>query len=248
MRRLGLDGLNETLTDKTTGTVTGMFEVNAIDGIGGQHSGEDVACAGAGLLDQQLTLIDDLVRILGCNDIANATVAHVDASDDQLTGAHIEQLTGQLLEFLVRPTRLMVAGAGQETGLGQIGRDDVGIGDESTHLATELLCIGWIDAAIIAHHWIDQDMGLLCLELLDEVFNNADLLGRPQESCHDAIEVQVQLLPLADIGGHEPREIITEKRGKSCMVREDGCRQSASLHAQVAYYRQNDRCGTSAIT
>jgi hypothetical protein len=84
---------------------------------------------------------------------------------------------------------------------------------------------------IVAHDRIDKNQRLGGSELLEEILDDADLLGGTQETGHDTIELQIQLLPLVDVGRHIAREILTEERGESGVVRENSRRQWATLYA-----------------
>ena len=75
------------------------------------------------------------------------------------------------------PTIGLVGRVGEETGFGQIGRDDVGILEEALHVAAHLAGIGGVDVAVVAHHRINKDDGRRMTEILDELLNDANLAG-----------------------------------------------------------------------
>ena len=146
------------------------------------------------------------------------------------------------------PTIGLVGRVGEETGFGQIGRDDVGILDEAFHVAAHLAGIGGVDVAVVAHHWINKDNGRRTTEILDELLHDANLAGRTEEAGHNAVELQVEFLPFFNIRRHATGEILPIERWEACMIGEDGSGQRTTLHTQMTDYRLDDRDAATTIT
>ena len=243
----GAKRLDEALTHEVGGAFGRLGEGHAIDRIGTENRGEDVACARTGFFDNHLSL-EFHVAIVFAHHIADEVFAHHDAGDDKPLGPHGHQFTGHYDKFGVTPTIGLKGRVGEKTGLGEIGRDDVGILDETLHLAAHLAGIGGIDMAIVAHHWIDEHDGVRATEILDELFDDTDLAGGAQEAGHDAVELQVEFLPLFDICRHATGEILAIERGKARVIREDGCRQRTTLHPQMTDDGLDDRDTATTIS
>lgn len=82
--------------------------------------------------------------------------------------AHIAQLLGER-EGIVEAHMWVVIDVSEDARLGDVGRDDVGMGNEFGHAPAHFRRIGAVGLSLVAHNWIDERYAVVPAKFVDEI-------------------------------------------------------------------------------
>ena len=170
-----------------------------------------------------------------------------DSCHNDFRRAHIAQLLGER-ERVVEAHMRVVIDVGEDARLGDVGRDDVGMGNEFRHALAHLGCVGAVGLSLIAHNGVDERYAVVTAKFINEVAHDRYLLGRTEKSRAYAAESQIEFAPLVNMLLHMGREILETVARKARVIAQDRRWQHAALHAQLRNNGQLHSDGTSAKT
>ena len=81
---------------------------------------------------------------------------------------HIAQLLGER-EGIVEAHMWVVIDVCEDARLGDVGRDDVGVGNEFGHALAHLRCVGAVGLSLVTHDRIDKRYAVVTAKLVDEI-------------------------------------------------------------------------------
>lgn len=158
----------------------------------------------------------------------NAAAWH--AGDDDGAGAHFGQAQQPGLDLLIGDF-LTVGFAQQKSGLREIGGDDVRLAHQLFHFLRDLRLHGAVQPAVVTHDRVHHRQGVFAAEMVQESGHDLDLAHRAQKAGINAVEGQVQPLPVIDVFlhgvGQVHKAVMVEPAG---VVGQDGGGQGADLH------------------
>ena len=170
-----------------------------------------------------------------------------DSCHNDFRRAHIAQLLGER-ERIVEAHMRVVIDVGEDARLGDVGRDDVGMGNEFRHALAHLGCVGAVGLSLIAHNGVDERYAVVAAKFINEVAHDRYLLGRTEKTRAYAAESQIEFAPLVNMLLHMGREILETVARKARVIAQDRRWQYAALHAQLRNNGQLHSDGTSAKT
>ena len=168
-----------------------------------------------------------------------------DSCHNDFRRAHIAQLLGER-ERVVEAHMRVVIDVGEDARLGDVGRDDVGMGNEFRHALAHLGCVGAVGLSFIAHNGVDERYAAVAAKFINEVAHDRNLLGRTEKSRAYASESQIEFAPLVNMLLHMGCEILETVAWKARVIAQDRCWQHAALHAQLRNNGQLHSDGTSS--
>ena len=165
-----------------------------------------------------------------------------------LVGAESVQLFADIHELLLAPSVVLVADAGEQARLGDVGRDDIGQPDELFDLFAVFGAHGAIGVPVISHDGIDEDQRASALPLLpDEIRHHGDLLLLPQQAHINSVKRETEPLPLAQIVWELPGKIMTIIGRESGVVGINSGGDRAGLHPHGAQNGDRFRGGAAPV-
>ena len=164
------------------------------------------------------------------NEVSNVRTA-VDTGQDDALRSLVGQGLGHIGKVIVRQVARGPVRPSQElAGFGQVRRQDVGIGQKAPHVIAHFLGIRRIDAAIVSHDGVDDDLRIRSFEVVQEIEDHVDLTDRAEKTRADAVEGQLIFLPTVDIRRHAVRIVVEVVIVKAGVNGKDRRRQDTALY------------------
>ena len=91
-----------------------------------------------------------------------------DTCHNDFRRTHIAQLLGER-EGIVEAHMWVVIDVCEDARLGDVGRDNVGMGNEFGHALAHFRRIGAVGLSLIAHNWIDERYAVVTTKFVDEI-------------------------------------------------------------------------------